>query len=517
VNLIIFFVITQISYFSIVGYGNLIFREKFNDIWLNNFINFIIGIIFLNLLGFILYYLNINFNYINLIVLLVGLIFFNFSKNRKNLTKIILVNLLFFSGILISKLHEDWSYHFSFIEQISAHKPIIGIGNVDDIHILSSSFFSFVQKIFYLPYYEFKLILIPIYLIYLNLLYFLLNILFNERKKILILFFLIFVIIAGKFSRLSEFGFDYISNFILIKILILYLFQISKSKYKFNFESLYILFFLYAVTIKVISVFFLPLLIYFVYKELNIKKILNKTNFISVIVLFCFIIDSFLRSGCLLYFFDFTCFSSEIVSWSIDHSRVYDHKNHIELWAKGFYTQNNILNPNIYLDNWFVNWFEVHFVTKILSFVFIPIIFLILIILKDNIYIKEKNLLMLLFFSFFSLLLWFFFLPQFRFGVAIILSFSISIIILFLKFKETIKLKKIYYLVLIFSVISIYNLKNFIRINEEFKRSDNHKFVNFPFPPEKRIKKTKKFDNSSKYLIINDKKLIEFRLYKIIN
>ena len=141
-NLIIFFVITQISYFSIVGYGNLIFREKFNDIWLNNFINFIIGIIFLNLLGFILYYLNINFNYINLIVLLVGLIFFNFRKNRKNLTKIILVNLLFFSGILISKLHEDWSYHFSFIEQISAHKPIIGIGNVDDIHILSSSFFS---------------------------------------------------------------------------------------------------------------------------------------------------------------------------------------------------------------------------------------------------------------------------------------------------------------------------------------------------------------------------------------
>ena len=37
------------------------------------------------------------------------------------------------------------------------------------------------------------------------------------REKILILFFLIFVIIAGKFSRLSEFGFDYISNFILIK------------------------------------------------------------------------------------------------------------------------------------------------------------------------------------------------------------------------------------------------------------------------------------------------------------
>ena len=86
--------------------------------------------------------------------------------------------------MVISKLHEDWPYHFSFIEQISLHKPIIGIGNVDDIHILSASFFLFVQKLFYLPIYDFKLILIPVYLVYLNIVIFLIQNILKTQKNI---------------------------------------------------------------------------------------------------------------------------------------------------------------------------------------------------------------------------------------------------------------------------------------------------------------------------------------------
>ena len=108
----------------------------------------------------ILYYLNINSEFLNLIIIFVGFIYFFIKGNKNTFFKIIFLNLIFFSGLVISKLHEDWPYHFSFIEQISLHKPIIGIGNVDDIHILSASFFSFVQKLVYLPIYDFKLILI---------------------------------------------------------------------------------------------------------------------------------------------------------------------------------------------------------------------------------------------------------------------------------------------------------------------------------------------------------------------
>ena len=143
-NTLIFFIITQISFYSIVGYGTLLKNNLLKNIWLENFINFTIGIIIINLIGQFLYYLNLNSYYLNFLILLVGLSFFNFKKNKDIIYKQILINIIFFSGLLISKLHEDWPYHFNFIEQISSHSPIIGIGNVDDIHILSTScpFFS---------------------------------------------------------------------------------------------------------------------------------------------------------------------------------------------------------------------------------------------------------------------------------------------------------------------------------------------------------------------------------------
>ena len=184
-NTIFFFIASQISYCSIIGWGIFFKRKSIGNIWLDNFINFFIGLSILSIIGQLFYYLNLNYKFLNLLILVLGFFFCFFFKkdNKKIFLKLTLFNALFFSGLLISKLHEDWPYHFNFIEQISANKPIIGIGNVDDIHILSSSFFSYVQKFFYIPIFEFKFILLPVYLVYLNLLTFLIQSISTNSKK----------------------------------------------------------------------------------------------------------------------------------------------------------------------------------------------------------------------------------------------------------------------------------------------------------------------------------------------
>ena len=206
-NILLFFLLVHISFYSIVGYGNIINRS-FKNISIENFISFSYGIIILCIFGQILYYLNINNKFLGIIIILVGLLFFRFKKNKELIIKHLLINIALFSGILISKLHEDWSYHFNFIEQISNQKFLIGISNVDDIHILSSSYFAYAQKFFFFPIFEFKMVMTLTYLVFLNLSIFLIEFIINNRNKIILIFSLILSILFIKFSRLSEYGYD---------------------------------------------------------------------------------------------------------------------------------------------------------------------------------------------------------------------------------------------------------------------------------------------------------------------
>ena len=183
-NTLFFFLITQVSYLSIIGLGTLLRNKSFENIWLDNFINFFIGLILINLLGQIFYYLNLNSEFLNLFIIIIGFYFFLIKGSKNTVLRVFLINIIFFSGLLISKLHEDWPYHFNYIQQISLNKPIIGIANLDDIHILSASFFSFAQRFFYLPIFEFKLVLIPVYLTYLNTVIFLIQNIFSSSKKL---------------------------------------------------------------------------------------------------------------------------------------------------------------------------------------------------------------------------------------------------------------------------------------------------------------------------------------------
>ncbi len=521
IETIVFFVATQISYFSILGFGSFIYRREISVSDIDLLINFSLGIIVLNLLGVLFYYTNINSPYINLIVILFGFVVFFLNHEWRKYYKVIYLNIFFFSGLLISKLHEDWPYHFNFIEQITLQKPIIGIGNVDDIHILSASLFSYLQKIFFLPYFDFKLILIPVYLLYFSIIVFLVNFIIKEKNNLFLIFFIFLTLLAIKLTRLSEFGYDYLSNFILLKILILYLINQSNLNRNIFYPNIYILLFLYALTIKITALFFLPILIYFIISDTSHKKILIRNNFniLSLFVLSFLIIENFLRSGCLLYFLQSTCFNKTFISWSIDYERVLSHSQHIELWAKGFFVQKIILDPAIYLNikNWFNVWMDYHFFYKVFEFILIPILFLIYILFREKFVIKNKKYIYFLLATLISLLIWINFLPQLRFGATIILSFFISLSLIFYEIdsKYFFNKKKNLYAVII--IIVIFNLQNLVRINNEFKRDDKHKFLNFPFPPEERINRYESTNNSVKFLLDKNKSTKNFEWFYIIN
>lgn len=517
-ELILFFASSQIILISITGYGEKLNFNSHKDKILDWFLKFIYGLIFLNILGFFLHYLNINNKIINLFIIVIGLLLFDFAKFKDNIIKIFFYNLILFSGILISKMHEDWPYHFSYIEQVSSFNPILGIGNIDDIHILSASFFSYLQKIFYLPYFNFKIILISYYLIYLNIIFILVE---QIRKKITInikfLFLLILSIYLIKFSRLSEFGYDYISNFFLINILIFFIYEFYKKLYIKNNLWIYSLFFIYACTIKITSIFFFPIFLAIIFSQ---SKSLHFTRifYFNLVLILTFLLDSFLKSGCIFYFFTPTCFDQENVLWSIDTDRIYKHSNHVTLWAKGFYHQTLYSDPNVYLANfnWVKNWINIHFFYKVFEFLIIPIIFLIFIIMNQHSKFKVKNLNIFICAAILSVLLWFYFIPQLRFGTAnIIFLFSIFLIT-FLNQKTLKNVRNNYIIIYLIIMFSVYNIKNLNRIYNEFERTDVHKFTNFPYPPKNRLKAYDLNNNDIKYLLYKNKKNKKIFWFNII-
>ena len=221
-NTTIYFVALILAFFSFIGYGmfyqKVICREKTK---LNNIFNYsFFGIILLLPLGFFNYLILGNILWFNIIIILFGLLFLLRKISKSESYLIIIFSLIFFSGILISKTHEDFSvYHFQHLKELSDNFLKFGLGNLDERYVYSSNF-SYLQLVFQLPYFGLKLLNIPSFLIYLSLIGYLFEEIRNKQsnKRFISLFFLILLIL--KFKRFSEFGYDYI-GFKLKNILIL--------------------------------------------------------------------------------------------------------------------------------------------------------------------------------------------------------------------------------------------------------------------------------------------------------
>ena len=113
INTFYFFVITVLSLCSFIGFGfilnNLFLIKKTNNQNIFNF--FFLGLIFIIPLSFFNYLLIGNFFLINILILIAGLFFFFKNAKLVDFKINLLIVFLFFTGLLISKTHEDFSVY----------------------------------------------------------------------------------------------------------------------------------------------------------------------------------------------------------------------------------------------------------------------------------------------------------------------------------------------------------------------------------------------------------------------
>ena len=215
-KLVIFFIVSFLYFWSVVGYGKIIGNKESN--YFENYLN---GTILLLILSYLIY-ITIGTNIIiNTIIIFIGLVLNYFIKktfksiNKKN---IFLLLLSIFSILLISKTHEDFDgYHYFSISEIFNHNLRIGISKLNG-YFFHSSLLKFNQSILVLPYFDFKLVHLTTFLVYFSTLGYFITILFEKKIKNIEVFYIILClfILLIKFNRLSEYGYDYIAQFILL-------------------------------------------------------------------------------------------------------------------------------------------------------------------------------------------------------------------------------------------------------------------------------------------------------------
>ena len=494
-KLIVFIIISILYFWSVIGFGKILTSK--NSIYFESYLD---GTILLLILSYGIY-LTIGTNLIiNLFIIFFGLILYYFNKKKLNFISnknILFLILSVISVLIISKTHEDFNgYHYFTIFEIFNHNLRIGVTNLNE-RFFHSSLLALNQSLLILPYFNFKLVHLTSFFIYFSVIGYFFTILLSKNTKTNVIFYslLCLLIMLVKFNRLSEYGYDYIAQFILLIVFHKIYFLNSEN----NEIIKSILYFILAVLIKPISLLFAPIMLFIIYKKgIFFYKDISKPRCILILsLLFVLFSSSFFKTGCLFYPLKKTCISVKHISWS-EEQIVKKHSDMVTLWAKGYYAQskskfNVIEDPKLYKKNfnWLKFWIEFHFFYKIFEFLLIVFGSIILIYfyfskdksLLDN---KKKDKLILVFLSFLSVIFWLNTVPQFRFGFASLIIFIYLLSDYIFNLKIVFNKKKFFHILIL--GLFILNFKNIKRIHSEFERNDFYKFNNFPFYNELVIK-----------------------------
>ncbi len=497
-NILLFILIYVSGYFSVVGFGKIFINTKNLDQNFNFFDLQVFGTILLLIFSYLLY-LTIGTNFtINIIIFILGILFYFFYKKNLNKIKIkslLIILFLVLPIVFISKTHEDFNtYHYFSIYEVFNNNLRIGTYNLND-RFFHSSHLIHNQSLFVFPYLNLKMIHLPIIYIYVSTLGYFLYLTFLNRNpsEVLYSIFCILILLI-KFNRLSEFGYDYLAQFLLLIVFHKIYFLIDDD-YEVSTASII---FLFSILVKPISLLFIPIFLYvLIYRKftfcLNIIK--NKILTITSLVLIL-ISSSFFKTGCVFYPLNITCFSKDKVFWS-EKEEIKEYSEMVKFWAKAYYIQDDtkyekIEDKNIYNKNftWLKFWIEKHFFYKI--FEFLIILFLAFIISyiyfskeKQKIDKTTNKKIFFLMLSSLSIFFWLITVPQFRFGFTSIIIFCFLFLNLFFN-KDIIFNKKKFYHILFLGLL-VLNVKSINRIVSEFQRDDFYKFKNFPYFNEIKI------------------------------
>ena len=482
--------------FIIYSNGLLLQRVLINSrtINLNFFEQSIIGLIGTGFVALFLNFflpLNDSLIYFNLIISLI-LIYFLRSKIKFNysLSSKIFVLLIFFLSLINiygSSFSDDLNhYHGGYIGNTDNGNYIIGSNflhyhyGYSSIWLILHSYLNFnsslLQDIHILN--GLSLFLIVAYLFTEN----------NEKSKysnsnllfLISSIFIFFFII--KYTRLKEFGLDRPGVLIycfLIYFAAKYQYLLKENlKVRDIFLFLILLMCLFVASIKIffLSCFLIPLILIIQSKSYNF--LFSKLLFIFYLLSLCYFLKNILINGCLVYPFEFTCFSN--LSWNSKEIA----SNLLlgtEAMSKSYNEYRGSLSASEYVNNfnWLKTWAVRNF-EEFNNYIFTIILVLLLFFVsnrtkKNKAKFEQFEILILLLFIINIII--FVKSPVFRFHHMLFVLFGLSLVIL----SKRLFLKKEFFFKTIVILILIFNFgKNFQRIYQA-------NFYNNPYEHIKKI------------------------------
>ena len=505
ISILFFFILSLIT----ISFGNIFQRI----ILTNNNIEFdigergIIGFLFLTTLSIsIHFFLPIDFK-ITLLILIISILYFfiniKFFLDKKNLL-LLYIALFLFLGICTSLNHPDFEwYHLPYLNYLKDFKIIFGIANVNDFLGYSHTWNDLIA-ILRLPLLNFDVSNLSPFIFIVFIAFSILKISNNTKNtSVKVFIYLILIFMISKYYKVFEYG-AHIPPTFLAFLVNIYFFSlvIDDNQNKNNLIFKILIFSFFAIYLRINYLILLPIIIYlFCY---HIKYFLNVINFnkitifilLSILILF---IKNFINTGCLYYPINSTCFSKEIIQWSITPEFALERYDLVKALSKGWsshiiiegnlssrldYFQyieiGKILSPTDYLQvhklDWYKYWIETGDAKKILNNILILffcffILFFINMLpypIQQNKNDKSKYLILFLVF-FLQIILCFVLSPQSIYGadVASIVFFA-SILTFLLRNIDITNKKTIYSFLFLFLLsTSYYQTKNFFRLYDE--------------------------------------------------
>jgi len=494
--MIIFFE-SLISNIIILGYGSILYKSLFKKNTEYKSELFFFGVIILSFLCLIInIFLPINI-YVTLTIFLFGLIFFfnNNHKDNKLFKQIFISSLLTTILLSFGKTYDDFGlYHLPTIQKITESNISLGEANIH-FRFGHNFILFYLIALFKSSLKNYNLIFIPQALIYSWFIIYLVNNLFYKKDyfiKSLCLFLL--GIFSIKFYNYGDHGLD-VPVVIFFLIIIIYFSQyfihstgIDKNSNAIFIKILFLSIFLVTLKISLVLVVFFPLYLFLLYEKRFFKQNLKIFIFIFFLTL-VWLSSNILISSCIIYPVNLLCldlpWSPPQSNWNSSVSDVY---MEVSAWSKGWIDSlpdrgknfdwsyiSFIKSVTTFLNsNWYLVWFNGHFIKKIFPFILslILIYAFLLIILKKNFdknLPKYKTIIFLLFiFSFLNLIFWFNTAPLLRFGFSQIILITFLITFTIIQFNLN-NIKKIKIIIIIFFFIFIARNINLLKL-ENFQR-----------------------------------------------
>jgi len=526
-NTIVFLGYFFLILFSILGFG--IAYSRFVNLEYENLslgIKGILGCFLYTLIAFFTHlFFAHNFTH-NIIVNLIGFCFFlyffikHFNIYKKKIRRLLFLAISLIILLFISKNNEDFPYyHLPFMINLIENKIQFGIGHFNYSYRTPSSLF-YLQSLFYLPGVQYYLLHASglIILIFANL-FFLDKFLFakSENNHFLKLFSLLsFSFINFFFISLAKYGTDRGGHILAFIIFIIFLDSINNKKNLLSKYKIIFILLIYLISIKnyfLTYLLFFILLLYLIIRNNKLRDFLNskKLFFSTFYFIFLYLFINFSISGCFLTLIKFTCLDK--LFWSTPLDTIQHYNQWYELWAKAGATPlYRVTNTVEYIRffNWVPNWLDNYFFTKgsdvLLGVIGISIFFFLIIsnFKKKKPYKTKNNFFYLYILIIILFVIWFYKHPDLRYGGYVLLA-SIFFIPLsaYLSKYHFISDKMLTLIVII--IFCSTNIRNIIRLDNEFKRNDHFIYKNFPFFYIKNVEyKIKKITNDVKIYIVNE-------------